>query len=128
MSIASVMPSSHLILLMPSSLLLLHSTFPSTRVFPNESTVHIRWPKHWSFSYSKILSKEYSGLISFKIDWLDLPTFQGTRKSSPAPQLESVSSVLFLLYCPVLKSKHEYQKDHNLDYTDLCWQSDGFAF
>ena len=81
MSIASVMPSSHLILLMPSSLLLLHSTFPSTRVFPNESTVHIRWPKHWSFNYSKILSKEYSGLIFFKIDWLDLLAVQGTLKS-----------------------------------------------
>ena len=70
MSIASVMPSSHLILCHP--LLLLPSIFTSIRVFSNESVLHIRWPKYWSFSFSISPSNEYSGLISFKMDWLDL--------------------------------------------------------
>ena len=70
MSIESVMPSSHLILFLP--LLLLPSIFPSIRVFPNESVLHIRWPKDWSFSFSISPSNEYSGLISFRIDWFDL--------------------------------------------------------
>ena len=77
-SIESVMPSSHLILCRP--LLLLPSIFPSIRVFSNESAVHIRWPKYWSFSFSISPSSEYSGLISFRIDWLDLCTVQGTLK------------------------------------------------
>ena len=71
------MPSNHLILCYP--LLLLPSIFPSIRVFPNKSVLHIRWPKYWSLSISP--SKEYSGLISFRMDWLDLPTVQGTLKS-----------------------------------------------
>ena len=75
MSIESVMPSNHLILCRP--LLLLPSVFPSIRVFSNESAVCIRWPKYWSFSFSISPSKEYSGLISFKIDWFDLLAFQG---------------------------------------------------
>ena len=70
MSIESVMPSNHLILC--HALLLLPSTFPSIRVFSNESALHIRWPKDWSFSFSISPSNEYSGLISFRIDWLDL--------------------------------------------------------
>ena len=79
MSIESVMPSSHLILCCP--LCLLPSIFPSIRVFSNESTVHIRWPKYWSFSFSISPSNEYSGLISFRIDWFDLLEVQGTLKN-----------------------------------------------
>ena len=78
-SIELVMPSSHLILCRP--LLLLPPIPPSIRVFYNESTLRMRWPKHWSFSFSIILSKEYPGLISFRMDWLDLLAVQGTLKS-----------------------------------------------
>ena len=76
MSIASVMPSNHLILCRP--LLLPPSIFPSIRVFSNESVLHIRWPKYWSFSFSISPSNEYSGLISFRMDWLDPLAVQGT--------------------------------------------------
>ena len=79
MSIESVMPFNHLILCHP--LLLLPSIFPSIRVFSNESILHIRWPKHWSFSFNISPSNEYSGLISFRMDWLDLLVVQGTLKS-----------------------------------------------
>ena len=79
MSIESMMPSNHLILCCP--LLLLPSIFPSIRVFSNESVLHIRWSKYWSFSYSISPSNEYSGLISFRMDWLDLLEIQGTPKS-----------------------------------------------
>ena len=79
MFIESVMPSNHLILCRP--LLLLPSIFPSIRVFSNESVLHIRWPKYWSFSFSVSPSNEYSGLISFRMDWLDLLAVQGTLKS-----------------------------------------------
>ena len=79
MSIESVMPSSYLILCCP--LLLLPSIFPSIRVFSNESVLRIRWPKYWSFSFSASPSNEYSGLISFRIDQLDLLAVQGTLKS-----------------------------------------------
>ena len=79
MSIKSVMPSSHLILCHP--LLLLPPTPPSIRVFSNESTLHMRWPKYWSFSFSISPSNEYPGLISFRMDWLDLFAVQGTLKS-----------------------------------------------
>ena len=79
MSIVSVMPSNHLILCCP--LLLLPSIFPSIRVFSNESALHIMWPKYWSFSFSISPSNEYSGLISFKMDWFDLLAVQGTLKS-----------------------------------------------
>ena len=79
MSIESVMPSNHLILYRP--LLLLPSIFSSIRVFSNESTLHIRWPKYWSFSLSISPSNEYSGLFSFRIDWFDLLADQGTLKS-----------------------------------------------
>ena len=83
MSIESVMPSNHLILC--CLLLLLSSILPSIRVFSNESVLHIRWPKYWSFSFSVSPSNEYSGLISFRIDWFDLLGVQGTLKSSPTP-------------------------------------------
>ena len=79
MSIESVMPSNHLILCHP--LLLPPSIFPSIRVCSNESVLHIRWPKYWSFSFSISPSNEYSGLISFRMDWLDLLEVQGTLKS-----------------------------------------------
>ena len=79
MSIKSVMPSKHLILCRP--LLLPPSIFPSVRVFLNESALHIRWPKYWSFSFSISPSNEYSGLISLRMDWLDLLAVQGTLKS-----------------------------------------------
>ena len=79
MSIESVMPSNHLILCCP--LLLLPSIFASIRVFSNDSSLHIRWPNYWSFSFSISPSKEYSGLISFRMDWLDLFAVQDTPKS-----------------------------------------------
>ena len=79
MPIESVMPSSHLILCHP--LLLLPSIFPSIRVFCNESVLHMRWPKYWSFSFSITPSNEYSELISFRMDWLDLLEVEGTLKS-----------------------------------------------
>ena len=79
MSIVSVMPPNHLIFCHP--LILPPSIFPSIRVFSNESVLCIRWPKYWSFSFSISPSNEYSGLISFRMDWLDLPAVQGTLKS-----------------------------------------------
>ena len=79
MCIESVMPSNHLILLCP--LLLLPSIFPSIRVFSSESVLHIKWPKYWNFSFSINPSNEYSALISFRMDWLDLLAVQGTLKS-----------------------------------------------
>ena len=84
----SVMPSSHLILCRP--LLLLPPIPPSIRVFSSESHLCIRWPECWSFSISP--SNEYSGLISFRIDWFDLLAVQGTQESSPAPQFKGISS------------------------------------
>ena len=79
LKLTSVMPSSHLILCRP--LLLLPPIPPSIRVFSNESTLHMRWPKYWSFSFSISPSNEHSGLISFRMDWLDLLAVQGTLKS-----------------------------------------------
>ena len=112
-SIESVMPSNHLILCCP--LLLPPSIFPSIRVFSNESVLHIRWPKYWSFSFSISPSNEYSGLISFRIDWFYLLAVQGTLKSSPAPQFKSInSSVLSFLYSPTLTVIHDYWKNHKL--------------
>ena len=93
MSIESVIPSNHLILCHP--LLLLTSVFPSIRVFPNESVLHIRWPENWSFSFSISPSNEYSGLISFRMDWLDLLAVQGTLKSL----LQHHSSKASILQC-----------------------------
>ena len=81
MSIESVMPSNHLILCHP--LLLLPSILPNIRVFSNESVLHIRWPKYWSFNFRISPSNEYSGLISFRMDWLDLLVVQGTLNSLP---------------------------------------------
>ena len=92
-SIESVMPSSHLILCHP--LLLLPSIFPSIRVFSNESTLHIRWPKYWSFSFSISPSNEHPVLISFRMDWLDLLAVPGTLKSL----LQHHSSKASILQC-----------------------------
>ena len=97
----SVMLPNHLILCRP---LLLPSIFPSIRVFSRESTLRIRWPKHWSFSNSS--SNEYSGLISFKIYWFDILAVQGTLKSSPAQFKSISSSVLSLLNEPTLTLVH----------------------
>ena len=119
MSIESVMPSSHLILCRP--LLLLPSIFPSIRVFSNESILHIRWPKYWCFSINH--ANEYSGLISFRIDWFDLLAVHETLKS-PRAQFESInSSALSLLYSPTLTSIRNYWKNHSFDYADPCRQS-----
>ena len=106
MSIESVMPSNHLILCHP--LLLLPSIFPNIRVFSNESALRIRWPKYWSFSFSFSPSNEYSGLISFRIDWLDLLAVQGTLKSllqhhsSKAPILWHSASFIVQLSHPYM--------------------------
>ena len=97
MSIEFVMPSNHLILCHP--LCLLPSIFPSIRIFSNKQALHIKWPKYWSFSFSISPSNEYSGLISFRIDWFDFLAVQGTLKSLLAPQFNSIKSlVLSLLY------------------------------
>ena len=108
MSIKSVMPSNHLLLCCP--LLLLPSTFPSIRVFSNESALCMRWPKYWSFSISP--SNEHPGLISFTMDWLDLLAVQGTlQESSLTPKFKSINSLaLSFLYSPTLTSIHDYWK------------------
>ena len=93
MSIELAMPSSHLILCHP--LLLLPSIFPRIRVFSNESVLRIRWPKYWSFSFSISPSNEYSGLISFRMDWMDLLAVQGTLRSL----LQQHSSKASILWC-----------------------------
>ena len=112
-SIESVMPSSHLILCHP---LLLPPIPPSIRVFSNESALRMRWPRYWSFSFSIIPSKEHPGLVSFRMDWLDLLAVQGTLKSSPTPQFKSInSSALNCLHSPTLTSIHDYRKNHSLD-------------
>ena len=100
MSIESVTPSNHLILCHP--LLLLLSIFPSIRILSNESALCIRWPKYWSFSFNISPSNEHPGLISFRMDWLDLLAVQGTlQESSPTPQFKSINSLaLSFLYSP----------------------------
>ena len=99
MSIESVMPSNHLILCCP--LLLLPSIFSSIRVFSSESLLPIRWPKYWSLSFSISPSNEYSGLISFRIDWFDLCSSRDSQVSSSTPQCKSINSlVLGFLYGP----------------------------
>ena len=105
-SIKSVIPPNHLYLCRP--LLLLPPIPPSIRVFSNESTLHMRWPKYWSFRFSISPSNEYSGLISFRMDWLDLIAVQATLKSSLIPQFKSINSLaLSFLYSPTLRSIHD---------------------
>ena len=110
-SIESVMPSNHFILCRP--LLLLPSIFPSIRVFSNESVLHIRWPKYWSSSFSISPSNEYSGLISFRIDWLDLLAGQGTLKSL----LQHHNSKASILRCSaffIVQLSHPYTTQKKL--------------
>ena len=108
-----------------STLLLLPSIFPNIRVFSSESVLCIRWPKYWSFSFKISPSNEYSGLISFRMDWLDLLAVQGTlQESSPMPQSKSINSlVLSFLYSPTFTSMQDYWKNNSFDYMELCWQS-----
>ena len=115
MSIESVMPSNHLIICRP--LLFPPSIFPSIWIFSNESVFHIRWPKYWSSSFNISLSNEYSGLISFMIDWFDLLAVQGTLKSSSlTPQFKSInSSVLSFIYSATLTSIHDCWKNHSFN-------------
>ena len=105
LSIESVMPSNHLILCRP--LLLLSSIFPSIRVFSNDSVLCIRWPKYWSFSFSISPSNEYSGLISFRMDWLDLLAVQGTLKSRLQHQ-SSKASILRHSAFFIVQLSHPY--------------------
>ena len=114
MSAESVMPSSHLILCHP--LLVLPLIFPSIRVFSNESALCIRWPKDWSFSISP--SNEHPGLISFRMDWLDLLAVQGTLQSL----LQHHSSKTSILQCSAFLIAYGYWKHHSFDCIDLCWQ------
>ena len=105
MSIESVMPSNYLILCLP--LFLLPSVFPSIRVFYNESALHIRWPKYWRFSFSISPSNEYSGLISFRIDWFDLLAVQGTLKSL-LQHHSSKASILWFSAFFMIQLSHPY--------------------
>ena len=107
LSFTSVMPSNHLILCHP---LLPPSVFPSMRVFSSESALHIRWPKYWSFSFNTSPSNEYPGLISFRMDWLDLLSVQGTLKSL----LQHHNSKASILWCSDLFI-HDHWKNHNFD-------------
>ena len=114
MSIESLMRSNHLTLCRP--LLLLPSIFPSTRVFPNESALHIRWPQYWSFSFSTSPSNGYLGLISFRINWFDLLAAQGTLKSlfqhhNLKPSILQCSAFFEVQ----LTSVHDYWKNHSFD-------------
>ena len=115
-------------IIQPSHPLLAHlflpSVFPGIRIFSRESALHIRWPKYWSFSFSVSPFREYSGLISFRMDWFDLLVVQQTQ-SSPASQFRNINSlVLILLYGLTLTSICDYWKNCSFDYMDLCWQSD----
>ena len=123
-SIELVMPSNHFILCHP--LLLLASIFPSIGFFSSDLALPIRWPKYWSFSVSISPSSGYSGLISFRIDWLDLLAVQGTLKSL----LQHHSSKASIVWCSaffMVQLSHPYMTS-SFDYTDLCQQSDISAF
>ena len=106
-SLESVMRSNHLILC--------HPLLPPS-IFSSKSALHISWPKYWSFSFNISPSSEHPGLISFRMDWLDLLAVQWTQESSPTPQFKSInSSVLSFLYSPTLTSIHDYWKNHSFD-------------
>ena len=115
MSIEKVMPSNHLVFCYP--LLIQPSIFPSIRIFSNGSVLHIRWPKYFSFSFSISPFNEYSGLISFWMDWFDLLAVQGTLKSllQHHSLKASIYLALSLLYGPTLTAIHDYQKNHSFD-------------
>ena len=112
MSTESVMPSKHLILCRP--FLLPPSIFPSIRVYSNESVLHIRWPKYWSFSFSISPSNECSGLISFRIDWLDLLAVQGTLKGL-LQHHSSKASILRRSTFLTVQLSHPYMKNHSFE-------------
>ena len=114
-SIESVMPFSHLILCHP--LLLLPSISPSIRVFSNESSFCMRWPKYWSFSFSIIPSKEIPGLISFRMDWLDILAVQETLKSLLQHHTSKTSILHYSAFftSPILTSIQDHRKNHSLD-------------
>ena len=137
MSIESVMPSKHLILCPP--LLLPPSIFPSITVFSNESVLHISWPKYWSFSFSISPSNECSGLISFRMNWLNLLAVQGTVQHHSSKASILLHSAFFIVLVqfshpymtnwknshihsesPTLTSMHDHWKNHCFDQTDLC--------
>ena len=120
MSIEAVMPSNHLILYRP--LLILPSIFPSIRAFSNESVLHIRWPKYWSFTFSISPSSEYSGLISFRIDWLDLLAVQWTLRSL-FQQVDSLHQV-----AKVLKFQLQHQSFQWIFRTDFFFFFFNFFF
>ena len=123
MATKSVMPSNHLILCHP--LLLPPSVFPTIRVFSNDSVLLISWRKYQSFSFSVSPSNEYSGLISFRMDWLDLLAVQVTLKSL-LKHHSSEASVLWGSAFFIIQLSHPCMtagKNHGLDHTDLCWQS-----
>ena len=121
MSIESVMPFNHLILCHP--LVLLPSLFPGIRVFSNDSTLRIRWPKYWSFSFNISPSNEHPGLISFRMDWLDLLAVQGTLKSLLQHHSSKASIFRHSAFftetqhhrTPTLTSMHDHWKNHSLD-------------
>ena len=114
MSLKSVMPSNHCKLCRP--ILLRPPIPPSIRVFSSESTLRMRWPKYWSFSFYISSSNEHPGLISFRMYWLDLLAVQGILESSATSQFKSInSSALSLLHSPTLTSIHDHRKNHSLD-------------
>ena len=128
MSIESVMPSNHLILCRP--LLLPPLVFPTIRDFSNESVLHIRSPKYWSFSFSISSSSEYSGLISFRIHWLDLLAVQGTLKSL-LQHHSSKASILQNSAFSTVQLSHPYMttgKTIALTRWTFCWQSNVFEY
>ena len=127
MSIEPVMLSNNLILCCP--LLLLPSIFLSIRVFTDESVLHNKWPKYWSFSFSIRPSSEPPGLISFRMDWLDLLAVQGTLKSLLQHHSSKASILRYSAFFMVQLS-HPYMTTGKLyfDYADLCWQSNVSAF
>ena len=134
MSIESVIPSNHLILCRPLLhlpsvffLYFLPSIFPSIRVFSNESTLRIRWPKYWSFSFNISPSNEYSGLISFRMDWLDLLAVQGTLKSllqhhSSKASILQHSAFFIVQLTPI----HDHWKNHSFDSASICLERSPF--
>ena len=124
MSIKSVMPSNHFILCGP--LLFLPSIFPSIRVLSNESALGIRWPKYWSFSFNISPCNEYPGLISFRMDWLDLLAVQGTLKSLIQYHSSKASNLLAFSFF-ILQLSHPYMTTGKI-IAYLCWQSNVSAF
>ena len=113
-----------------SPLLLLLSIFPSIRIFSNKSALHIRWPNYWNFSFSISPSNEYSGLISFRMDWFDLLAVQRILKSL----LQHHNSKASILWCsaffngPTLTLVNDCWQNHSFEYMDFCWQSNVSAF